>query len=284
MRARNVPKAGGSVHLAHRTRLVIALAGCLLTAFASLGCNRTAKTPSPAPAAPPKPALKAPPPTPIQEKKEELGGSTWQTSWTVLVEKGLPPEMMGARAARAVHSYCPRFAEESEADKRAFWAYLFQALAGAEAGLNPRADVHHLDPTVNRIDPVTHVRIHQDGLLQLTYEDGQRYGCDFDWQHDRHLPEHSPERTILNPANNLSCGIRIMDNQIITKGEPLLTRHSYWGTLHPGTMSYRVFAKQMENVPEACGLHARTTRRKSRPERKREIAARRNTAEVPRGQ
>ena len=241
----------------------MALAGCLAAGVAGLGCSRAAKTPASHPADPPKPALKAPPPTPIQEKKEELGGSTWQTSWTVLVEKGLPPEMLGPRAARAVRSYCPRFAEESEADKRAFWAYLFQALAGAEAGLNPRADVHHLDPTVNRIDPVTHLRIHQDGLLQLTYEDGQRYGCNFDWQHDRHLPEHSPERTILSPANNLSCGIRIMDNQIVTKGEPLLTRHSYWGTLHPGTESYRVFAKQMENVPAACGLHERTTLREA---------------------
>jgi hypothetical protein len=37
-----------------------------------------------------------------------------------------------------------------------------------------------------------------------------------------------------------------------------VTRKSYWGTLRPGTASYRVFAKQMANAPVACG--AKTAR------------------------
>lgn len=197
------------------------------------------------------------PATPIAEKKQELGGTTWDPQWDAVIEQQLPADMLSPAAAHAVRSYCPRFAEQTEAEKRAFWAYVFQALAGAEAGLNPTSDVHHTAAAVNKRDPVTSRLSHQEGLLQLKYEDAQRYGCGFDWQHDRTLPEKDPNRTILQPAQNLSCGIRIMENQIVTKNEPLVTRSSYWSTLQPGTTAYRVFAKQMTNVPETCGVHER---------------------------
>ena len=40
------------------------------------------------------------------------------------------------------------FTSMSEVDKRAFWAYFFQALAGAEAGLEPTTRVRHTQPAV----------------------------------------------------------------------------------------------------------------------------------------
>ena len=212
--------------------------------------------------APPAPATKPAPSTPIEQKKEELGGVTWDPLWDLLVEKALPPELLSATAARAVRSYCPRFAEEPEADKRAFWAYVFQALAGAEAGLDPTTNVHHTDAAVNRKDTVSNRPVRQEGLLQLTYQDADRYGCDFDWERDRRLPEKDPGKTILQPGQNLACGIKIMQNQIITQGKPLIVRSSYWSTLQPGTASYRVFAKQMANVPKACGVGVRQARRR----------------------
>lgn len=210
----------------------------------------------------PEPTMKPAPPTPIAQKKEELGGSTWDPVWDAAIERALPPDMLSPLAAHAVRSYCPRFSEEPEADKRAFWAYFFQALAAAEAGLNPTSDVHHTEAAVNKIDRVTKRPIRQEGLLQLTYEDADRYGCDFDWQKDRTLPIKDPARTILNPSINLSCGIKIMQNQIIALKKPLVVRSSYWSTLHPGTASYRVFQKQMANVPKACGIGVSKPRRR----------------------
>lgn len=248
-------------------RRAVWVAVCGFAALASVGCNGGGARPAAAPA--PKPAVKVPPPTPLDEKKAELGGTTWQPQWDVLVERDLPPDLLSYRAARAVRIYCPRFAEETEAQKREFWAYVFQALASAEAGLNPTSDVHHLQRAVNHIDPVTHLPARQEGLLQLKYEDSRRYGCDFDWQHDRTLPVKDPERTILEPANNLGCGVKIMQGQIIAQHEPLVTRHSYWATLQPGTAGHRVFIKQMENVPAACGAHVRRVVR-----RRREVARR----------
>jgi hypothetical protein len=48
--------------------------------------------------------------------------------------------------------------------------------------------------------------------------------------------------------------VKILVNQIIVHHKPLLTSSGYWSTLHPDGPSFRVFAKQMTNPPDACGL------------------------------
>jgi hypothetical protein len=163
-----------------------------------------------------------------------------------------------------VRPFCPRFDAIGEADKRAFWAYFFQALAGAEGGLKPTAHVRHSEPAMEVKDQVTGAQGRTEGLLQLAYEDEKRYGCDFDWEADRRLKAGDPARTILQPKNNLECGIKILDQQIIAQHKPLLSRSGYWSTLRPGTASYRMFAKQMANVPTACGMRSGTGRRPAR--------------------
>jgi hypothetical protein len=232
--------ASGSLSLLCIASLALSLAGCKDKALV----QQTSAAPAP--------AIKPAPATPIAEKKEELGGKTWDPQWDVVIEQALSPEMLSSTAARAVRSFCPNFANEAEADKRAFWAYLFQAMAGAEAGLDPSADVHHTQAVMNKTDTVTKRPIRQQGLLQLSYQDAEQYGCDIDWAKDRHLSKHDPETSILQPEKNLTCGVKIMENQIITQKKPLIVRSSYWSTLQPGTVSYRVFAKQMANVPAAC--------------------------------
>jgi hypothetical protein len=82
--------------------------------------------------------------------------------------------------------------------------------------------------------------------------DADRYGCDFDWEKDKQLSEKDPAKTILQPKNNLTCGIKILQTQLIDKGKPLAWGKSYWSTLQPGTAAHRVFVKQMANVPDAC--------------------------------
>jgi hypothetical protein len=144
----------------------------------------------------------------------------------------------------------------SDAEKRTFWAYFFQALAGAEAGLNPVATVRHTEPKLAHEEhvPVTNVRT--EGLLQLTYADRQRYGCPFDEEADRGLPPDDPTRTILQPKNNLVCGVAILKNQLIDLHRPIVWSDSYWATLRPGNVGYLNFAKQMSNPPAACVMHA----------------------------
>jgi hypothetical protein len=228
---------------------------CAVVLVSPLACRR-GQTQVAAASVDPAPATKPAPPTPLAVKKAELGDDTsWNPQWDQIVETAIPPEMLSSQVPRDVRRFCPRFYQLDDADKRAFWAYFFQALAAAEAGLNPRTNVRHTEPEVAVIDGVTHQLVHSQGLLQLTYEDQQRYGCDFDWEADRHLPPHDPQRTILNPANNLRCGINILGNQIIDQHKALFSKTSYWSTLQPGTVSFRVFVKQMTNPPAACGLH-----------------------------
>src|SRR6202046_4807629 len=216
------------------------------------GCTSHAAQQQAPPTQPAKPEMKPAPATPIAEKKDELGQESWDPQWDLVVEQALSPEMLSPRVAREVRSYCPHFASLSDGDKRAFWAYTFQALAGAEAGLKPTTNVRHTEPEVAVEDTVTKRMVRSEGLLQLTYMDATRYGCDFDWDQDKTLAEKDPAKTILQPRNNLLCGVKILENQIITQRKPLLTSSSYWVTLRPATPSYQVFAKQMKNVPAAC--------------------------------
>jgi hypothetical protein len=203
---------------------------------------------------PPQPELKAAPATPIAQQKAVLGDDrTWDPEWDLIIEQALPAEMLSPVVARAVKPFCPRFNALSETDKRVFWAYFFQALAGAEAGLVPTANVRHSDAVLQVRDDVTHRIVRQQGLLQLTYMDQVRYGCDFDWEKDKELGEHDPDKTILQPRNNLLCGVNIIRNQLIDQRRPLLSSSSYFSTLQPGTISVRVFLKQMANVPTVCG-------------------------------
>lgn len=207
------------------------------------------------PSADSQPETKPAPPTPIAVKKAELGDDQpWDPDWDKLIEQSLPAELLSPRRERQVKDLCPRFKQMSEVDRRAFWAYFFQALAGAEAGLQPTTTVRHSDPEVAVVDPVTHRIARQEGLLQLAYMDSQRYGCDFDWEKDKALPAHDPDKTILLPENNLECGINILDNQLIAKHQPLLSKSSYWVTLRPGRPSFAVFVKQLANLPAACGV------------------------------
>ena len=191
-------------------------------------------------------AIKPVPPTPIDIKKVELGGTPWEPQWDQIIENALPPQMLSSQVPRGVRRFCPRFYEMGVTDKRTFWANFFQALAGAEAGLDPNTSARHSQPE-------RALATRSEGLLQLAYADHKRYGCDFNWAMDRALKANDPAKTILQPKNNLECGVKILVNQIIVQHKPLLTRSGYWSTLRPDRPSYRVFAKQMTNPPAACG-------------------------------
>ncbi len=232
----------------------LSLLACSVLLAVTAGCHGTKAEPrAAAPAHPEAPPVKLAPPTPLDVKAAELGGPTWDKQWDVFIEKNLPGALLSRQVPRDVERYCPAFYRMSEADKREWWAYFFQAVASAEAGLKPDSNVRHTEPEVAVLDKVTHQTAHQEGLLQLRYEDAERYGCDFDWNADKKLPAHDPAKTILNPEKNLACGIRILNHQIIDQHKPIFSRSSYWATLQPGTVSFSVFAKQMTNPPLACG-------------------------------
>lgn len=226
----------------------------------TVGCRKREEHKTPAP---PIKAMKPAPATPIAVKKIELGQSSWDPAWDKIIEEALPASMLSSQVPRDVRRFCPRFYTMGNADKRAFWAYFFQAMAGAEASLDPTTRVRHTEPEVAVKDEVTGRLIRSQGLLQLTYEDQKRYGCDFDWDVDKRLRPDDPAKTILQPKNNLECGVKILAKQIIDMHKPLFSRSGYWSTLHAGTPDYRMFAKQMTNPPAACEPQARSVHKRN---------------------
>lgn len=252
------------MRLPRTLRIAITLLAVGLSA--GLLALRSVREPSRAPAAAKAvplagPELKPAPSTPIAEEKAKLGDDeTWRPEWDATIEMALPRELLEPKMGRTVQQFCPHFRSMSEPDRRAFWAYFFQALSAAEAGLKPTSNVQHTEPQVAVTDLVSHRTVRSEGLLQLTYEDSRRYGCAFDWSADKHLEEHDPNKTILQPENNLLCGVNILENQVVVHRRPLITKSSYWSTLRPDWPGYKTFLKQMANVPSACEIR-RTPKR-----------------------
>jgi hypothetical protein len=232
-----------------------AFAAFLVTAVLSVGCGGLASAQAASPAdSRSGPPVKRIPPTPIAKKKAELGGPTWKVRWTRIAEHAIPFSMLTQQVPNDVRHFCPRFYSMTDPAKRSFWAYFFQALSGAEASLDPRAKARHVEPKLARIEHVPADQVMTEGLLQLTYADSQRYGCSFDHEADRSLPADSLRRSILQPSNNLRCGVKILKNQIIDQQKPLVSPTSYWAPLRPGAPGYETFLHQMVNPPKECGL------------------------------
>jgi hypothetical protein len=109
---------------------------------------------------------------------------------------------------------------------------LIIAIAFYESGWNPLSRYH--EKTMG-IDPVTKKPVYSEGLLQLSYQDTQwaRY-CEFDWNKDKHLAENDPAKTILDPFKNLSCGAKILANQIARKKKIFVSSGAYWAVIKEG--------------------------------------------------
>ena len=52
-------------------------------------------------------AIQPVPPTPIDVKKVELGGTPWNPQWDQIIERALPPEMLSSQAPQGRPSILP---------------------------------------------------------------------------------------------------------------------------------------------------------------------------------
>jgi hypothetical protein len=88
--------------------------------------------------------------------------------------------------------YCPAYAEKSEAERRAFWAGLFSALAKHESTWNPAASGGGG---------------RWIGLLQISPATADHYGCEADTPGE-----------LKNGVANLACAVRIAARQVLRDG------------------------------------------------------------------
>jgi len=97
--------------------------------------------------------------------------------------------------------FCPQYGSLSQEEKKNFWVYLLSAVAQLESNFNPSQTYREAftDGSGNRVM--------SRGLLQLSYESGNAYGCGF-----------SSQSSVHNSYKNLSCGLRILNRWVVNDG------------------------------------------------------------------
>ncbi len=196
-----------------RIRLVSAIA----LALAGAGCSPDPTTPAAAP-----PAATPGPVTPVAigapADPTSLPPARWDSrpagsEWTRLALSGIDAHGQGLLAAvpSDIGLYCPRYAQASQADRRAFWVGLMSALARFESNFDP--SVTFTEPNI--IDAQGN-RVISRGLLQVSRESANGYGCAI-----------ADEQQLHNPATNLACAARIM-NRLVTRDGVVGSTASPW--------------------------------------------------------
>lgn len=189
-------------------------------------------TPSPTPTPIPTPvpsASPSPQPQPVDvirarwEPKNRDGAE-----WSKHVYEALPvlaPKLL-AKAPADVATFCPAYSKLSEGDRRNFWVYLLSGMTEFESGHNPAVTYKE-----NFKDAKGNYVISR-GLLQISIESGNAYGCGF-----------KTEQEIHDPIKNLDCGLKILNRWIGSDG--VISGHStswlggarYWSVLRAPKVS-----------------------------------------------
>lgn len=184
------------------------------------------------------PPVVKPPATPFNffplmwEKKVEAS-----KDWTAMVYNVIKKEesyLLGQNVADDIEIFCPAYRKLNEDSRLNFWGQFFAALAYHESGWSPVSRM--VERNFTSKDSVTKMPVVSEGLLQLSYQDEKSYNldCGFDWNKDKELAVKDPKKTILDPYNNLRCGIKIMATQLKKFRSITLLRNVYWAPLKIG--------------------------------------------------
>jgi hypothetical protein len=154
--------------------------------------------------------------------------------WTQIIYSVIRKDesyLLGQNVADDIEIFCPNYRNLNESQRLNFWGQFFASLAYHESGWNPVSRM--VEANFTKPDSVTKMPVASEGLLQLSYQDENSYrlDCGFDWSKDKNLALKDPKKTILDPYNNLRCGIKIMSYQL--KKYRLITMSSnvYWAVL-----------------------------------------------------
>lgn len=143
-----------------------------------------------------------PNPPPVEE---EIIRARWESSqrdgveWSKHVYQALDalgPDLLRGQV-NDVEDFCPGYGSLSLADRKNFWVYLMSSMTEFESGHRPETSYRE-----NFVDSRGQNVISR-GLLQLSIESANAYGCGFQKPEDLH-----------DPKRNLSCGIRILNRWV----------------------------------------------------------------------
>lgn len=164
--------------------------------------------------------------------------------WSEAVFHLIQTEARSLLQAEDFPFFCPTFAGLSENEKVNAAGFLISAMVKYESRFNP---LSRYQETTLGTDPVTGLPVWSEGLLQLSYQDTLAYPfCEFDWSQDKNLSATDPRKSILDPIQNLQCGVRILSEQVRKKGRLILSSGAYWAVIKKGS--------PYEKLDEIAGL------------------------------
>lgn len=179
-------------------------------------------------------------PTPSPQPSYKMAPLSWEsskyperTSWSEYLQKIILNDWNSLLpGANDITDFCPRYNSLNNNERANVWAQLFAAISKFESGYSPTS---RMQETTMGTDPVTGKAVYSEGLLQLSYQDIEwAPWCQFDWSKDKNLSSTDPQKTILDPYKNLSCGVGIMAKQIKTKGAIVVSSGVYWAVIKSG--------------------------------------------------
>lgn len=149
------------------------------------------------------------------------------SEWTKVVMQKVDKQFQKLNSAEDTELFCPQYTFLQEPTKKQFWGEFISAMAFYESNWNPYSQLTEISLGV---DSVTGKTVTSEGLLQLSYGDIRwAKWCNFNWEEDS---KNNPTvTTILNPKNNLECGIGILANQINHHHKIVLEKKAYWSIL-----------------------------------------------------
>ena len=164
---------------------------------------------------------------------------SWENSrsdgpgWTAFVWKIIKNESQSLlQGPRDIERFCPQYRKISQEQRENFWVVFVSEIAKWESDHNP---VDRYLEKNQGYDRITRQPVYSEGLLALSYQDTASYPdlCgDISWQQDSGLAPGDIRKTILNPYNNLGCGVRIL-NHIVAQSDILADPASYWSVVRP---------------------------------------------------
>lgn len=164
------------------------------------------ETTNPEPSEPPESIAKDA--VPLWEAKVSDG-----KEWTAHVNKAL--DSLGQTLLDVVPAdrslFCPKYANLSYAQRKQYWAFILSAMVRFESNFKTETSY------TEGFDDSNGNAVVSRGLLQISIESGNAYGCGFKTTKDLH-----------DPYQNLSCGIRILDRWVGRDGRIAGKVDSQW--------------------------------------------------------
>lgn len=180
----------------------------------------------------------------------------WETQvpnsqyWTGITMAAVQKYWQTLDSAQDMDMFCPQYSKLDMDTRQWAWGELFAGIAYYESGWNPKSQ--YTERQLG-IDQITGRPLVSEGLLQLSYTD-KRWAtwCEFDWERDKN--EQTYNLTILNPKNNLECGIGIMANQIRKNKNITMEKKVYWSTLKLDGQRTKIkeIAKMVQSRIKVC--------------------------------